>query len=111
LNINETVISHFIFEIFLKINYTNRGKLSIIGIDQKFCDNILGFNTSFRVDILAKYEKNLIIIELKYRSDRTQQADNALKCIKFKNTSRESYKDIEEVNEVVIALSTAGKLY
>jgi len=61
-------------------------------------------------------------LELKYRSDRTQQADNALKCIKFKkyperslnilrNKYSDLYKDIEEVYEVGIALSTAGKLY
>jgi hypothetical protein len=115
---NETLLSHCLFEIFMMINDNEKDKISIIGIDQKFQDNILNFNTSFRTDILIKYKKNLIIFELKFRNDRKDQAQNALSCLKFKKYPERSllflktkheeiFDDLERVYEIGLALFTS----
>ena len=57
----------------------------IIGIDAKIEEIICDTLATFRCDICFIYENLLVIIECKYRSDRMNQENDALACIRFRN--------------------------
>ena len=82
--LNEAIISHVFMHLILLNNSYAKDNYEIIGVDQKIEDNILKFKTSFSADILLKYKKTLVIVELKYRSDNPDQARNAIQCLKIK---------------------------
>ena len=58
--------------------------IEILGFNVEYNERIKEYDVSFRCDAAFIYDSTLYIIENKYSQDRDSQAENAIKCIKFR---------------------------
>lgn len=81
-SLNEILCIHIFLNAFTDIR--DNIKLKILGVDYRYIEKVLNYTLYFRPDLVCMYEDILIIIEFKYRSDRRNQTQDAMNCLKYK---------------------------
>jgi hypothetical protein len=84
INYTEDCLSNILFTCIRQMK-ENSQDLVIIGIDNSITEIISELKSNFRIDLSFVVDEFLVIIEVKFRNDRTQQEIDAFECINYKS--------------------------